>query len=85
MGPGEISLGIINAQHGHFRYGNRREQQAVLVDEIKIVESNELTTVRAYEVGDYVCDVGCDALNFSITRLFYHRLPVFLYREARFF
>src|SRR5437763_8688773 len=46
---------IINAQHGHFRYGNRREQQAVLVDEIKIVESNELTTVRAYEVGDNVC------------------------------
>ena len=44
---------IINAQHGHLRYGNPREKQTVLVDEIKMIEANELGTIHNFQ-GDMV-------------------------------
>jgi hypothetical protein len=60
---------IINAQHGHLRYGDPREQQTVLVDEIKMVEANELGTIRVYEVGNNVRDAGCQGSKAAVGAL----------------
>ena len=76
---------VINAHDGDFRDGEGCDQEPVLVDTIKLVQPEEMATIRAYEIGNDLCNIGGKSLYFSVTRLRYQRLPVLIYREARAF
>jgi hypothetical protein len=86
---GEIvrTIFVVNAKDAHFCHGTDSDQEPVFVGPVEVIQTNKkiASVVRAFIIGNYFSQLRGESLYFSVSRLIYQRLPVFIYREGGFY